>query len=96
MALQVGGMDVPDARQLGELEGENAKLKELMSHLRHSGDRTQEACLGVISFYDSPRPWEQSLHLTRVFESMQRRANQLGYRLEPLWLKAPGMTLPKS
>ena len=73
----------------------NAKLKELMSHLRHSGDRTQEACLGVISFYDSPRPWEQSLHLTRVFESMQRRANQLGYRLEPLWLKAPGMTLPR-
>lgn len=73
----------------------NAKLKELMSHLRHSGDRAKEACFGVISFYDSPRPWEQSLHLTRVFDSMQRRADQLGYRLEPLWLKAPGMTLAR-
>ena len=31
MALQVGGMDVPDARRLGELEGENAKLKELLA-----------------------------------------------------------------
>jgi LacI family transcriptional regulator len=73
----------------------NAKLKELMSQLRHSGDRTKEACFGVISFYDTPRPWEQSLHLSRVFESMRQRADALGYRMEPLWLKAPGMTIPR-
>ncbi len=72
-----------------------AKLKELMSQLRHSGDRAKEACFGVISFYDSLRPWEQSLHLRRVFDAMQKRADELGYRLEPLWLKAPGMTLPR-
>ena len=73
----------------------NAKLKELMSQLRHSGDRANEACLGVISLYDSQRPWEQSLHLTRVFDSMNHRADALGYRLEPLWLKAPGMTISR-
>ena len=54
----------------------NAKLKELMSQLRHSGDRANEACLGVISLYDSQRPWEQSLHLTRVFDSIHRLLRQ--------------------
>ncbi|HLP01817.1 MAG TPA: LacI family DNA-binding transcriptional regulator [Opitutaceae bacterium] len=91
---------IPDgtrARVLREAERigyrPNAKLKELMSQLRHSGKRTHEACFGVISLYDTPRPWESSLHLTRVFRSMEKRADELGYRLEPMWLKAPGMTI---
>jgi LacI family transcriptional regulator len=71
----------------------NAKLKEVMSQLRLAGVRPKEACFGVISFYDTPRPWERSLHLTRLFESMRQRADRLGYRLEPLWLRAPGMTI---
>jgi DNA-binding LacI/PurR family transcriptional regulator len=70
----------------------NAKLKEVMSQLRLASVRPSEACFGVISFYDAPRPWEGSLHLTRLFESMRRHADRLGYRLEPLWLRAPGMT----
>jgi DNA-binding LacI/PurR family transcriptional regulator len=73
----------------------NAKLKELMSQLRHSGDRAKEACFGIVSCYEDPRPWEKSLHLTRVYDSMRQRADALGYRLEPLWLQAPGMTLPR-
>src|SRR6185369_5382985 len=52
----------------------------------------QQACFGVISFYDRPRPWEASRHLGLIYEGMERRANGLGYRLEPLWLRAPGMT----
>jgi LacI family transcriptional regulator len=52
----------------------------------------QQACFGVISFYDSQRPWEKSRHLSSIYEGMQRRARDLGYRLEPLWLRAPGMT----
>lgn len=70
----------------------NAKLKELMSQLRLSGDRAPDACFAVVSFYDTPRPWEQSRHLTLVHDSMRRRAEALGYRLEPLWIRAPGMT----
>lgn len=70
----------------------DAKLTELMSRLRLSHERERKACFGVISFYDSLRPWEQSRHLTRIYESMERRAGELGYRLEPLWLRAPGMT----
>lgn len=71
----------------------NAKLKEVMSQLRLVGVRPREACFGVISFYDTPRPWERSQHLTRLYDSMRRRADRLGYRLEPLWLHAPGMTI---
>ncbi|HEX2100504.1 MAG TPA: substrate-binding domain-containing protein [Candidatus Synoicihabitans sp.] len=70
----------------------NAKLKEVMSHLRLAHVRPVEACFGVVSLYDSLRPWDGSAHLTRIFASMETRAAQLGYRLEPMRLRAPGMT----
>ncbi|MGH7995986.1 MAG: LacI family DNA-binding transcriptional regulator [Opitutaceae bacterium] len=70
----------------------NAQLAEVMSRLRLSREGAQESCLGVISFYDRVRPWEGSAHLARMYASMSRRAESLGYRLEPMWLTAPGMT----
>jgi LacI family transcriptional regulator len=70
----------------------DAQVVEMMRHLRKPASVRQTACFGVISFYDQPRPWERSLHLTRIYEGMRKRADQLGYRLEPLWLRAPGMT----
>ena len=70
----------------------DAKIVDLMRHLRKPRAVRQQACFGVISFYDTPRPWEQSPHLQRIHAGMVRRAGELGYRLEPLWLRAPGMT----
>ncbi len=70
----------------------NAKINELMSHLRMNGTRSNEACFGVISFYDTLRPWEQSRHLTQIHEAMIDRGEKLGYRLESLGLNAPGMS----
>lgn len=70
----------------------DAKIAELMSHLRHHRDRRARGCFGVISFYDTPRPWDHSLHLARMFDGMKERADALGYRLDPLWLRAPDMT----
>jgi DNA-binding LacI/PurR family transcriptional regulator len=70
----------------------DAKVTELMAQLRLKRDPGREACLGVISFYDTARPWENALHLQRIYKGMTDRAEALGYRLEPLWLKAPGMT----
>ncbi len=69
----------------------NAKLNELMSHLRLNGNSSSVACFGVISFYDTLRPWEQSRHLTSIYRAMQARGEALGYRLESLGLRAPGM-----
>lgn len=70
----------------------DARIVDLMRHLRKPRAVRQQASFGVISFYDSLRPWEMSRHLTKINEGMQRRAGELGYRLEPLWLRAPGMT----
>lgn len=70
----------------------DARIVQLMKHLRKPRAVRQQACFGVISFYESQRPWEKSRHLSSIHEGMQRRARDLGYRLEPLWLRAPGMT----
>jgi len=70
----------------------DAKVAELMSYLSLSRRPHSEACIGVISFYDSARPWEKSLHLMQMYVGMTSRAAALGYRLEPIWLRAPGMT----
>jgi LacI family transcriptional regulator len=70
----------------------DAKVVAMMSHLRKAHAVRPAACFGVISFYDHPRPWESSRHLTRIFQGMTRRAGELGYRLEPIWLREPGMT----
>lgn len=70
----------------------NAKVAELMAHLRLGRQGRRDACLGVVSFYDDPRPWEKSLHLTRIHDGMRHRAEALGYRLETLWLREPRMT----
>ncbi|MBL9215585.1 MAG: LacI family DNA-binding transcriptional regulator [Opitutaceae bacterium] len=78
------------ARRLGYRP--NAKVNELMSQLRLNRVQETQACLGVISLYDDPQPWKKSLHLSRIHDHMVRRAEFFGYRLEPLWLREPGMT----
>jgi LacI family transcriptional regulator len=70
----------------------NVKVAELMGQIRSGSAAKITACLGVISFYESERPWAKSLHLGRMYEGMRKRANALGYRLEPFWLRAPGTT----
>ena len=70
----------------------DGKLTELMSHLRLIRARPREACFGVVSLYPDARPWTRSLHLSRIYAGMVARAEALGYRLEPFWLHAPGMT----
>jgi LacI family transcriptional regulator len=70
----------------------DARVVALMTHLRKPRDLRQTACLGVISFYPTLRPWNQSAHLLRMFNGMVRRADELAFRIEPLWLREPGMT----
>jgi LacI family transcriptional regulator len=69
----------------------DARIVEMMSHLRKPRALRQQACFAVVSLYDSPHPWEASRHLSLVYAGMNARAAELGYRLEPLWLRAPGM-----
>jgi len=71
----------------------NAKVTELMSHVRLSRTGGITASLGVISFFSEERPWESMPPLRRVFESMTRHSEELGYRLEPLWIRAPNLSI---
>ena len=70
----------------------SGKLSELMSHIRAAKDSKNIGCIAVMSLYDNPYPWEGSLHYSRIYQGMIESAEALGFRLEPLWLKAPGMT----
>lgn len=81
-------------RKLAEKVGYrvDAKVVAMMSHIRKPHAVRQAACFGVISFYEQPRPWENSRHLAKIFHGMTKRADELGYRLEPIWLREPGMT----
>jgi LacI family transcriptional regulator len=81
-------------RQLAREHGyaPDAGMSALMRQLRRAPEARQTACFGVISLYDEERPWERSRHLSRIYDGMQERARELGYRLEPIWLRAPGMT----
>ena len=71
----------------------DARIVDMMRHLRKPRVQRERACFGIISFYDHQRPWEKSTHLTRIHDGMTKRATELGYRLEPLWLRAPGLSL---
>lgn len=71
----------------------DARIVDMMRHLRKPRTVRAQACFGVISFYPEKRPWESSPHLSRIHDGMTRRAIELGYRLDPLWLKAPGLSL---
>lgn len=70
----------------------NAKVAELMGHIRSTRHARTEACFGIISFYETERPWTKSVHLARLHDGMRNRAEAFGYRLEPFWLRAPGNT----
>jgi LacI family transcriptional regulator len=70
----------------------DARIVEMMSHLRKPHAVRQQACFAVISLYPTARPWESSRHLSLIYAGMNARAAELGYRLEPLWLREPGMT----
>ena len=70
----------------------DATVVAMMTHLRKPRSIRRQACFGVISFYDELHPWERSPHLGRIYAGMEKRSGELGYRLEPLWLREPGMT----
>lgn len=70
----------------------NARVADLMAHVRTGRRGRHEACLGVCSFYDTLEPWRLSRHFERVFAGMKKRAQEMGYRLEPVDLFRGGKT----
>ena len=76
----------------------DGRVSELMGRIRkHSGGQLT-GCLGLISLYPEERPWLNTgrfPHLARLHQSMVKRAGELGYRVEPFWVKNPAMNLAR-
>ncbi len=74
----------------------DGRVSELMRTIRsHTSDQLT-GCLGLISLYPEERPWlsqRRRPHLIRLHRSIVKRAGELGYRVEPFWIKNPTMTL---
>lgn len=76
----------------------DGRVSELMRTIRtHSTDQLT-GCLGLISLYPEEHPWlslKRRPHLARLHRSMVKRAGELGYRVEPFWVRNPAMNLKR-
>ncbi len=73
----------------------DGRVSELMRSIRTHAAGPLTGCLGLISLYPEERPWKpqgRSSHLIRLYKAMVRRAGELGYRIEPFWVKNPDMS----
>lgn len=73
----------------------DAKLNEMMTHLRHRGLRPAESCFAVLSLTDELRPWEKTQSGRLMYQTMVSRAERLGYRLEAFRLNEVGMSVSR-
>jgi LacI family transcriptional regulator len=71
----------------------DGRLSELMGAIRIHGGEKLEGCLGLISLYPEACPWEDPTrsYLQRIQQAQMQRALELGYRIEPFWVREPGL-----
>lgn len=71
----------------------DGRLSELMGAIRIHGAEKLEGCLGLISLYPKARPWDDPTrsYLQRIQRAQVQRALELGYRIEPFWVREPGL-----
>ncbi len=70
----------------------DAVVATLMARLRTLKTRPGQAALGFITAWPTRNGWRQASNHRRFFEGARRRASELGYALDTLWLNEPGMT----
>ena len=72
----------------------DGRVSELMGAIRIHRAGELKGCLGLISLYPKQRPWEDPArnYLQRVRAGLSERAQELGYRIEPFWVREPGVS----
>ena len=70
----------------------DAVLSSLMARLRTLHEKPVQATLGFVTAWPTRDGWRKVSNLKRFYEGAKRRAGQLGYALDELWLTEPGMT----
>ncbi|MGH7955475.1 MAG: LacI family DNA-binding transcriptional regulator, partial [Opitutaceae bacterium] len=78
------------ARELGYHV--DAVVSSLMARLRTMRAKPVQATLGFVTAWPTRNGWRSASNLQRFFVGAERRARDLGYALDELWLDEPGMT----
>lgn len=78
------------ARELGYRP--DAVVASLMARLRTLRTQSVKATLGFLTAWPTQDGWRQAANHRRFHAGVLRRARQLGYAVDELWLREPGMT----
>lgn len=70
----------------------DAVVSSLMARLRTLREKPVEAALGFVTAWPTRHGWQAMPNLVRFHAGAERRAHELGYALDELWLNEPGMT----
>jgi len=70
----------------------DARLGELMSHLRKGKDSGQRGVIAVLTGYGTPDHWKGMTSLVSFVEGAKAQAAYLGYRLEFFWAADPKLS----
>ena len=70
----------------------DAVVSSLMARLRTLREKPVQATLGFLTAWPTRDGWREASNLRRFYVGAKRRAGQLGYALDELWLTEPGMT----
>jgi LacI family transcriptional regulator len=70
----------------------HAAVSELIAQLRTLKFKAETATLGFITAWPTRDGWRDSPDHGRFFSGAERHARELGYKVEPFWLREPGMT----
>ncbi|HEX4086012.1 MAG TPA: LacI family DNA-binding transcriptional regulator [Chthoniobacteraceae bacterium] len=78
------------ARNLGY--SPNPALSSLIAYRRAVKPIRSESVIGFLTPYESERAFRQCLCDVEFFSGAQKRAQELGYKLDCFWLRQPGLT----
>src|SRR5579883_1841531 len=67
-------------------------LGVLNAYRNQRRQRLPDEPLAFVTDFPEPDGWKQSVTFRRYFEGAQRRAQELGYRLEPFWIGDRNLT----
>ncbi len=67
-------------------------VSKLMAHLRLDRSAAYQATIAWLTAWPTEEGWHVWLREKRLFAGATARAETLGYKLEPFWLRAPRMT----
>lgn len=70
----------------------DATVSTLMARLRTLRSKPVQATIGFITAWPTRTGWRDASNHRRFFAGVCRRARELGYGVDELWLREPGMT----